>query len=194
MAFFCLVGRCQRQGLARPTTSHPATPRRMARSHPWPVGCGTADSARLLGRSVPTPRVFWRRWRRIQRRLVEGETANPAPVPPPASARGWPYHGRRPRRPAKPGGRKRRRRGVSGGHGWPTRMSGDVVRSTPSLASPRPRSRPPAYAATDQAAARVTGTTAAASCSPSPDRGDRTGTSCPDPRAPPHGSGTRTAP
>jgi hypothetical protein len=57
-----------------------------------------------------------------------------APVPPKAPVRGWPYHGRRPRRPAKPGGRKRRRRGESDGHGWPTRTSGDVVRSIPSAA------------------------------------------------------------
>jgi len=96
----------------------------MAICHPWPIGCGTADSAGVLG------------GRRIRRRLVEWQYAihglSAALESSTASARGWPYHGRRPRRQAKPGGRKRRRRGESGGHGWPTRTSGDVVRSIPS--------------------------------------------------------------
>ena len=166
------------------------------------------------------------RWRRVRRRLFKWQEANPPPVPPKAPARGWPYHGRRPRRLAQPGGRKRRRRGESGGQGCPERTSGDVVRPIPSPTkgwhTPKPDPIPanvrrrgavnpepgkaqahlengPSHKAnvrrrgavnpelgkgqvppetTDQAAARITKTTAAASYSPSPDRGDRTETLC----------------
>ena len=46
-------------------------------------------------------------------------------------ARGRPCSERRPRRSAKPGGRKRKRRGESGGQGCPPRTSGDGARATP---------------------------------------------------------------
>ena len=102
------------------------------------------------------------------------------------SARGRPCHRSGPRRQARPWMAKRRRRGVSGG------LQGRSERPATWHCQSRAW-REPAPRATDQAAARITETTAAVSCSPSADRGDRFGTSCPCPHVRPHGNGTQTA-
>jgi hypothetical protein len=194
MAFFCLVGRCQRQGLARPTASRPATPRRMAIRHPWPFPrgrrqktprVGTTDGvasgdASSNGRKPFLPLYHQRLLRGVGRTTGDGLAGKRSPEGESAGGaeRAEAMDGRR-ERPATWCGqsRARQRAGTPRNRTQSQPRSGDVARSLPSLASPRPRSMPPAYAATDRAAARVTDTTAAASYSPSPDRGDRTETS-----------------
>ena len=164
MAFFCLVGVAS--GDASSNGDTPPTARRLPLNHQRPLrGVGRTTGDGLAGKRSP-----------------EGESAGGAERAEGRDARS--------ERPATWCGQSRASQGQAQ---LETGPSPDANVRRRGAVNPEPgKGRAPTT--TDQAAGRVTETTAAASCSPSPDRGDRTETSCPDPRAPPHGSETRTAP